>query len=788
MSAGPAEGTWIVGTSVVRKEDGRILAGQGRYVGDVAASGMLHAAFVRSRVPHARVLRVDAGRAQAAPGVAAVFTDGDLKGLTEPVDFSAPMQGLTSPSFTVLAGERVRYVGDPVALVVADDRCRAEDAAELVDISYEPLPVVADVDEARRPGAPTVFEGLDGNLIYRTARGSGDLEAAFADADLTISERFDLHRVAPAPMEPRGGVATFQASTGLLTYEAGCQSTHLHRLFISRFARHPAHLTRVLANDIGGAFGQKWTVSREDIAICVAARELAGSVSWVEDRRDNLAAGGHARDERLEVEVAVRRDGALLGLRVRMVLDHGAYPVMPPVAAFMEMVRVLLPGAYRLDAYAFEGEVVATNKGSYVSYRGPWAVETLVRERVLDIVARELRLDPVDIRRRNLVTRADQPAVLVSGHTLDGVTVHDTLERALELVDHRAFRAVQGEARRQDRYLGFGIASFIEPAPGTSSFYAAVSGAGIDAEPARVRLEPDGCLTVLTGQVPHGQGHETTLAQLAADEVGVPFDRVRVVYGDTETTPFSFLGTVGSRAATMASGAVVSAASELRRRVVQVAAHMLDASAESIDIDGGIALVREEPERSLPLSRLAADCYLAPETVPLDPGEGLEVTAVYDGEGGGFSQATHCCWVEVDVATGHVRIDRFLVVEDCGPLINPAIVDGQIRGGVVQGIGATLYEHAVYDEEARFLSTSFDEYRLPTAMDVPDIEIHHLEQRIDPGTRIRFRGVGEGGAILAPAALCNAVEDALAGEGVRITSTPLTPTRILELLGRIPTS
>jgi aerobic carbon-monoxide dehydrogenase large subunit len=412
-------------------------------------------------------------------------------------------------------------------------------------------------------------------------------------------------------------------------------------------------------------------------------------------------------------------------------------------------------------------------------------VETLVRERMLDLAARELGISQVDIRARNMITLEEQPTTLVTEVPLDNITTHETFKRALDLVDFDEVQQRLQEQRAEGRIVGFGIASFIEPAPGTPEYWAAV-GFPFGGEPSKVRIEPDGHVSVYTAQMPHGQSHETTLAQLVGDELGVPFENIRLVYGDTQSTPFSLIGTGGSRAATMASGGVVMAARVVKQKVLDIASKMLEVSPEDLEIEQGVIQVKGSPEVAVPLVDLAMGCYMAPAVMPQGVDLNLEGQTVYDGEGGGFSQATHCCWVEIDGDTGQVKIERFLSVEDCGTMINPGIVEGQVHGAVAMGIGGMLYEHAKYDESSgQYLAGTFMDYLLPTAMEVPEIEIDHLE--FESEKVIGSRGVGEGGTVLAPAALTNAIEDAIiAAGGQRVTRTPLTPTRVLELLGTIP--
>jgi carbon-monoxide dehydrogenase large subunit len=767
----------LIGATVNRVEDPRLLTGRGRFVDDVRVPAMLHAAFVRSTVPHGRVRGVDVSRALALPGVVAVLTAADLAGLCAPLRQQGP-PGLRTPEFHVLATDRVRFVGDPVAIAVAESRYLAEDACDLVVVDVDALAPVPSAEVALGPGAPLLYDELGDNLAYARDFDYGDVDGAFAGAHTVVRHTFRQHRFAGAPLETRGGVASFDPSSRELVYHAAHKAPHNLRLQISRVLGQPEHRTNVTCGDVGGAFGQKGQTGREDLAVCAAAMLLGRPVKWVEDRSENLSAGGQAREETLDIAAAVGPDGELRGLKVTFTMDQGAYPSIPmPVSLYPDMVRVLLPNGYRVPAYRFEGRVVFTNKDHYVSYRGPWASETFARERLLDLIAAELGLDRVEVRRRNLYTPAELPTAMVTGPTLAALTVGETLERAVARSGYDGFRARQDAARAEGRMIGLGIATFIEIAPGPPNF-AGLVGFDLQTERATVRLEPDGGVLVLTGQSPHGQGHETTLAQVVADELGAPLDTVRVVHGDTRLTPFLVTGTGGSRSATMGSGAVLGAAREVRMQVAAVAAELLEASPEDVEVTDGRAHVRGSATPSVTLAEVAARAWLMPASLPAGMPQGIAAT--YDfriPEGGGWAQATHACEVEVDPATGRVDITRYVVVEDCGTMINPAIVEGQIRGGVAQGIGGVLYERCAYGDDGQFLASTFLDYLLPTACEVPDIEIDHVESA--PTHEVNFRGVGEGGTIGAPAALVNAIADAIDRP---VTESYLPPSRVLELL------
>jgi carbon-monoxide dehydrogenase large subunit len=755
------------GTSVKRSEDPRILTGGGRYVDDVKLPGMLHAAFVRSPLAHGHVLKVNASGARELPGVVAVLTGADLDAMTvrgpDPLLAYIGM-GAGGPDYSLLATDKVRFAGDPVAVVIAESRYLAEDGCELVEVDYADLPPVVSAAAALDPGSVPVFADLGSNVIGPPRRGEfGDVAGVFAAADRIAEFHFDVHRHQNVPMEGRGMVVSPDAATGRLTVYAATQSVHLTRAGIAACLGIEPEQVRVLAGDIGGSFGLKISATREELAVAAAARALGRPVKWTEDRSEHLAASGQAREESFDVRAAVSDDGDLLGLDVTMVIDTGAYPVSAVVVP--PTIQMMLPGPYKLAALGFESTAVTTNKASYISYRGPWASETFVRERVFDLLAKDLGLDPLEIRLRNVAPRTDPPFTMVTGRPLVGVTTRESLERVAQVVDIAAFRRRQAEERARGRYLGIGLATFIEAAPGPRMPGAPSS---MGKETMRLRLADDGVLTLITGQMPHGQSHQTTLAQIAADEFGVPFEQVRVVVGDSDVVPRALTG--GSRSATMAGGVTLHGARQLKAKVLGFAALLMEVSAADLDIAGGQVVVRGDPDSAIGVGEVARQA-----------GVDVEVEATFDGGESGWSGGTHCAIVEVDPETGLVSVERYVAAEDCGALINPAVVDGQVRGGIAQGIGAVLLERSAYDADGNFQSATFMDYLLPTACEIPRIEIEHL-QTVPLDADVNFRGVGEGGMIVAPPTVVSAIEDALAPFGVRIYEQHLPPARILELI------
>ncbi|HEY2076637.1 MAG TPA: xanthine dehydrogenase family protein molybdopterin-binding subunit, partial [Streptosporangiaceae bacterium] len=649
------------GASIKRSEDPRILTGAGRYVDDIKLPGMLHAAFVCSPLAHARVLSIDVAAARALPGVVTAFTGADLEAITVPgPDALMALMGWAGPTpeFTLLATDKVRFVGDPVAIVIADSRYLAEDGCELVEVEYDALPPVANAAVALDPGSPPLFANLGDNIARPHSRKEfGDVSATFADADRVMDFHIDVHRHQNVPMEGRGCVASYDAAPGVMTIHAATQSVHVTKIAVAMRLGMEQDKVRVLAGDIGGSFGLKIGASREELAVAAASRDLGRPVKWVEDRGENLTASGQAREESFDARAAVSMDGDLLGLDVKAVIDTGAYPGMGMGATVPDIMEAMLPGPYKVAALGFESTAVTTNKATYVAYRGPWASETFVRERVLDLIARELGLDPFEIRLRNAAPRTDPPASMITGRPLVGVTTKESLERVAQLVDIPAFRRRQAEARARGRYLGIGVATFIEAAPGPREPGGPSGPMGV--ESMRLRLEEDGIVVLFTGQMPHGQSHQTTLAQIAADEFGVPFEQVRVVVGDTDVVPFGLTG--GSRSATMTGGVALHGARQLKVKVLDVASNLMEASAQDLLITDGNVWVRGDPASAIPVSEVARRAASGELGAGMDAN--LEVEAAFDGGEGGWSGGSHCAIVEVDVETGLVRVERYVAAE-----------------------------------------------------------------------------------------------------------------------------
>ncbi|MBK3643103.1 molybdopterin cofactor-binding domain-containing protein [Streptomyces sp. MBT33] len=774
-----------IGTSALRAEDRTPLDGRARYIADLDAPGLLHARFVRSTRPHAEITGIDAAAARKAPGVVAVFTAADMAADLAPIVVGCPLEGYTPPRFAPLAADRVRFEGDPVALVVATGQAAAEDAALLVDVGYRDLPPVLDARGAADGAHPPLFADLDANVLYREHRAYGDVDAAFAGAARVVRHRLRQERVQNAPLEPRGGLASHDPGTGRLAYDVASQSPNSHRAFLSEvLGLDPERIRVRVPPNMGGSFGIKGGVYREDVAVCWASTRLGRPVRWLEDRHEHLTAAGQARGEEIDVEVALDGEGDLLALRADLVVDQGAYPV-PPVASavFVAIVRCLLPNAYRVPAYEFTGRLVLTNRTPYVAYRGPWEMATFAAERTMDLVARAVGEEPTDFRLRHLVpVDGPDPRMVTGARLTDVPELGSTLRRARDIARPEDFRSRQRRARAEGRLLGLGITTLLEPAPGPWSLHEAM-GAHMGPEPSRLLFTPAGRLQIRTAQIPHGQGHLTTLSQIAASTLGLPLDAVDVVYGDTAVVPYSLAGTGASRAAALAGGGVLRAARILRTRLLEAAAAHHGSPPEDLDVVGGNVVSTGDGRTLGTVAELAAR-YAA-----TDEGRSrLDVSEVFDSEETGWAEATHCCWVEVDPDLGTVDVRRYVIVADSGRIINPAVADGQLRGGAVQGIGTVLQERSGYGPDGRQLAGDLTRYLLPTTLTAPAIEIVHLESR-RPGD-VPFRGLGEGGAVLAPSAVVGAVEDALAHLGVRLTDRHLPPWRVLDALdaGRLTTA
>ena len=763
----------VVGVPIKRKEDFRLLTGRGKYAADVRLPGLLHAAILRSPHPHARIAAIRGDAARALPGVVAVITADDLGSVGRiPVRLGQRSgAGATACLQPPLATGTVRYVGEPVAFVVAASRYLAEDALELVEIDWDLLPVVADARRASEPGVPVLHPAAGGNVVERLATRAGDAAGALAAADRRVHERFAVQRHTGVPMETRGLTAAHDPGTGVLTLWGVAKVPHFNRRVLADLLDYPEHLIHFIELEVGGGFGVRGEFYPEDFVVPWTAMRLGRPVQWIEDRREHLMATNHSRQQYHDVEMGVRRDGTIVALRDRFMVDLGAY-IRTHGVVVPELTIALLPGPYRIPNYECEGLCVMTNKTPTGTYRGPGRYEgTFVRERLIDRVAAELGLDPADVRRRNFIG-ADEMPYEVGGASLGQRTVYDcgdylsAFEQALAAADYKAVRAEQTRARGEGRYLGIGLGCVLEKA-GLGPW-----------EYARVEVDGSGRVVVYSGVAAVGQGIETTLAQVVAEELSVAAEDVTVVHGDSARVPFG-IGGFASRGAAVALPAALEAARKVRDKIFQVAASLMEAHAGDLVLESGAVHVRGLPERAVTLRQLARAAVPGPPG--MDPG--LYAAHFFEAPKMTYPYGTHVAVVEVDLATGRVALRKYVVTYDIGRAINPMIVEGQIVGGLAQGIGGALLEELVYDDQAQPLTTTFMDYLVPTAMEMPEATIVKiLEETPTPLNPLGVKGVGEGGSSGAGAAIANAVADALAPLGVAIAELPLSPDRIAALL------
>ncbi|QEN16209.1 xanthine dehydrogenase family protein molybdopterin-binding subunit [Mycolicibacterium sp. ELW1] len=770
-----APATRYAGTRVPRVEDTRLLTGHGTYVDDVVRPGMLHACFVRSPFAHARINHIDTSAAVAMPGVHAVLTAADLNHDVHEAWHAVAGKDVADTPRPPLAEGEVKFVGDPIAIVIAENRYLAEDALELIDVDYEPLPAIADFTKAVGHEA-VVHEAYPDNVAGGLAGAPPD-EEAFAAAAYVADERIYQQTHVPVPIETRGLVVEWIAATQELTVWASTQTPHELRAFAARLLGIPAQGVRVIARDTGGGFGQKVVPMREDMCILLAARKVSAPLKWIEDRRENLMSAGQARHVDGRARMAFDADGAITAVDIDFLQDIGAYPTPYPVLT-TAAIGMFFPGPYRVPKSSFNYKTVFTNTSGLAAYRGPWQYETLTREILLDIAARKMGIDPVELRRKNLLRRDEMPFFNPNGMPYDHVAPMETFEQAVKILDHEGFRKEQAEALAQGRYLGLGFSAYIEPT-GAATGHLATEGC-------TVRMEPTGKINVYVNGGSSGNSIETTVVQLTADALGADIADVSTIQGDTAVTPYG-AGTQGSRSGPMTAGAVSEAGSILRGQLVAMAAHVLGVDESDVELANSRASVKEDHSKSVSFADLAYRSYYEPQQLAPGMAATLEATARFTSQTMiHWANATHACTCEVDVTTGRVTLTRYIVSEDVGPMINPNIVEGQIAGGTVQGIGGALLENLVYDDEGNPLSTTFVDYLLPTATEVPPIEYGHVEV---PGPGVGgYKGCGEGGAIGSTPAVINAINDALAPLGVTVTTLPATPSQIVALIDAAATA
>ena len=772
-----------IGQPLHRREDARLLRGQGRYLDDLVIPGALFAKFVRSPHPHARIRSIDAAAARQAPGVVAVADGQDFARWTSPLRMAPPIEGLQPVTVETLPIEKVRFDGDPVACVVAETRHAAEDAAELVAVDYEPLPAVASVDAALAAGAACVDDALASNLVSHQSFAAGDPARRFAEAHRVVEARFAQHRQTHAPLEPRGCCAVWDEGRQHLTLHVGNQAPHpLRTALAARLGLSESQVT-VICPDIGGAFGQKIALYREELCVAALARALRRPVRWREERGENLLAAAHAREQTAHTRAAVDADGRITALELSLVEDFGAYCFYP--ANYMaRVVAMILTGPYRISDYAYDVKVVLTNKCGAGPMRAPMAITSWIMDGTIDAVARALGLDPVEVRRRNMLAPADLPHTMPTGEVMHDITPRETLEAALAAFDPPAFRARQAADRARGVQRGMGICTVVESTTYGSAFYRAAGIAGSGHEAAWVKVAPSGAVDASVGLMASGQGYETALAQAVAAGLGVAADSVRLHLGNTDVAPYG-MGSRGARGGTAGGSVLFLAGQALQQKLRAIAAGLLGLnSADGLRLrDGRIEQLRDgawQPT-DLTLPALARIAYLEPLRLPPGMEPGLEAHRAYDPPPMTYSNATHVCEVVVDTETGVVTPVRYVVAEDCGTVLNPLIVTGQQHGAVAMGLSGALREQVVYDAAGQNLTGSFMDYGLATAADLPPIEViacHTPSRRTPTGSK----GMSEGGVMGAIGAVTAAVNDALAPFCVVAERQPLSPSNIRSLL------
>ncbi len=771
-----------VGQSIRRKEDPRLITGRATYVDDFVVHGMLHMAVVRSPEAHAKILSIDASEALARPGIKAVFTGEDMSDLLAPLPmaWAPPGVEMNTPERWPLARGEVNHVGDAVAMVIGEDKYDVVDAAQSVHVEYESLPAVVDMEEALKDEI-LVHESLGTNKTHEWSMGGGDVDAAIAEADVVVEQRIVNHRTSGAAIETRGVIAEYRA--GSLTVWSSTQVPHLLRLFYAVQMGIPEDHVRVIAPEVGGGFGGKLQVCAEETMAAWAAKELGRPIKWIETRSEAMAVSHHGRAQIDHVRMAASSDGTITAFEANILQDCGAYfglltPMVPELGAFV------MTGCYAIPNVQTNITGVLTNTYFTDAIRGAGRPEmTHMLEVTIELLAEKLGMDPLEVRRKNFIAPEAFPYTTPYGITYDSGDYGTALDKALEILDLDAFRAEQAELREQGILRGVGFSTYTEICGLAPSRAVGPKGFGLGIglyESALVRVHPTGSVTVFTGASPHGQGHETGFAQIVADRLGTDPAVVEVIHGDTATGPMG-LGTYGSRSLAIGGVACAHAAEKLAQKCKEIAAFNFEADVSDIEVGHGGFSLSGDPEKSMTLAEIAGCAYIDATAMPEDMELGLEQTLIYDPKNFVFPFGTHICVVEVDANTGKVEILRWIAVDDCGPAVNPMLIDGQIHGGVTHAIGQALFEQVVYDDRGQLITGTFMDYALPTAAEIPSFELDRTETK-SPSNSLGVKGIGEAGTIASTPAIVNAVIDALRHEGITYLDMPLTPLRIWEAL------
>jgi carbon-monoxide dehydrogenase large subunit len=776
-----------VGKPLPRKEDRRLLTGNGRFLDDIAIPGALHVTFVRSPHAHARIVSIDAAQATAMPGIVAVVTGRDLALWTTSLQMAPPIDGLRPTEMPTLPIDKVRFHGDLVACVVAKDRYVAEDAAETVEVEYETLGAVVDAEAAFADDAPLVDDALPSNLLAHQTFSTGDVAARMREAHAVVEASFAQHRQTHMPIETRGCAAVWDEGRQHLTFHIGNQVPHPLRTQLARRLSLSESQVTVICPDVGGGFGQKIALYREELTVAALARQLKRPVRWREDRMENLQAACHARQATCRTRTAVDAEGRILGLELQITEDFGAYSFFPG-NYIARVIALVLSGPYRISDYSYDIKIALTNKCGVGPMRAPMAMTSWVMDGTIDAIAARLGLDPLAVRRVNMLQPADFPYTMPTGEVVEDVTPSKTLDAVAEAVDYDALRKRQAELRKQGRYLGLGLCSVVEPTTYGSRFYKAAGIAGSGHESAWVRIEPTGAVNASVGLMGTGQGYETALAQAVAEGLGVDASDVRIELGNTDIAPYG-MGSRGARGATAGGGALYLCAAKARDHVLRIAAHML-----ALNSPADLRLLASRVQRlidgnwtdaGLALADVARRAYLDPQELPQGVVPGLDFSLSYDPPPMTYSNSAHACEVEFDPETGRVSIQRYVVAEDCGTVLNPVVVRGQQQGAIAMGLSGALLENVFYDATGQNLSSTLADYMVATACELPNFEILSMHTP-NKRTPLGLKGMAEGGVMGAIGALVNAVNDAVAPFGVTVDRQPLSAPYLRGLVrGRI---
>ncbi len=770
--AGPSR---LIGARIKRREDPRLIQGLSHYVDDIKLVNTLHCTFLRSDYAHADIKSINSEAAENLSGVVKVITGADIQGKVGSIPCAAEIEGLKVPDHPALAVDRVRFVGEPIAAVVATDPYIARDALDLIEVEYDELPVVVDLDKAIESDSTVIYDEFDDNIAFTMPLDAGDVDAAFAEADHVVSQRFVNQRLIPNPIEPRGVLAEYLPGEGTLTVWSSTQVPHHLKTILSLLLDFPEQLVRVIAPEVGGGFGSKLNVYPEEAVVAYLATQLRKPVKWIEKRSEGFTTTIHGRDQVDYVDMAVKNDGTITAIRAKLLANMGAYhqlltPIIPVLTYLM------MSGAYKIPNIKLELIGVFTNKMATDAYRGAGRPEaTHIIERMVDLAAQKLGMDPKEIRFKNFPQPDEFPLEMATGVAYDSGNYQMSFNKALDAVDYASLRTRQAELRGQGRYMGIGIATYAE----ICGMGPSVGVAGGGWESGTVRIERTGKVTVLTGVSPHGQGQETSFAQIVADEYGISIDDIVVIHGDTGRQPQG-IGTFGSRATAVGGAALIIATKQVKEKMAQIAAHMLEANADDLVFEDGNIFVQGSPGSAVTFADVASTAHVA-VNLPPDVEPGLEATHFFEPSNFTYPFGAHISIVEVDPETGEIDLQRYVAIDDCGNIINPMLVDGQVHGGIAQGLGQAMYEGAVYDENGQLLTGSFMDYAIPKATQVPRFETEHTTTP-SPVNPLGVKGVGEAGTIASSPCLVNAVVDALSPFGITDIDMPMTPNRVWQAI------